>query len=250
MKTSTQRQFKAIKVWIVIACLALLVAYTLYQTARNHQFQFFGDLFYEANINAKVVALTFDDGPSRKGTDPVIRILREHNIKGTFYLNGRHIETKPELVTQLIDAGHEIGNHSYSHKRMVFMGYKQVANEVESTRALIRGVGYEGKIHFRPPYGKNLFILPYYLSKKGITTVTWDVEPETFNQGEDTPELIVKRTMANVKPGSVILLHVMYGDGSTLRALPEIITRLKSRGYDFATVSELIALSRENTTKD
>ena len=232
--------------WLLMVLLGLpMLVYTVFQTARNHQFQFFGDLVYQGDTNDKVVALTFDDGPSHKGTGPVIKILKEHGIRATFYLNGEHIETKPELLTQLINAGHEIGNHSYSHKRMVFMSYSEVAKEVESTTSLIRDFGYTGEIHFRPPYGKNLVVLPYYLANNGITTVTWDVEPETFEPREDTPELIVKRAMEQVRPGSIILLHVMFGEGSTLKALPELITQLKHRGFSFATVSELIALSPE-----
>ena len=233
---------------ILIGIISLLL-YSVFQLSRNHQFQFFGDLIYQVDTNEKVVALTFDDGPSYKGTEPVIAILKEHGIKGTFYLNGRSIQKHPELAALLVDAGHEIGNHSYSHKRMVFMPYSEVAEELESTNKLIRELGYQGDIRFRPPYGKNLFVLPYYLANNDIATVTWDVEAETFNQGEDTPEKIVKRTMESVKPGSIILLHVMYGDGSTLEALPEIIFRLKQRGYGFATVSELIALSPESRVK-
>lgn len=244
MKTTIQRELGSIKTWGIVLLLSItLLALTLFQTARNHHFQFFGDLIYNVYTSEKIVALTFDDGPSKKGTKPVIDILKSHNIKGTFYINGKAIQKNPELAQQLIGAGHEIGNHSYSHHRMVLMSYSEVAKEIESTSKLIRELGYENEIRFRPPFGKKLFMLPYYLSKNDITTITWDVEAETFHQGEDTPEQIVKRTMDNVKPGSIILLHVMYGDGSTLKALPEIITKLKERGYDFATVSELIALS-------
>ncbi|MBL4673533.1 MAG: polysaccharide deacetylase family protein [Arenicella sp.] len=233
---------------ILIISITLLL-YGLFQISRNHQFQFFGKLIYHVDTNEKVVALTFDDGPSHKGTEPIIGILRKHGIKGTFYLNGRSMQQHPELAKQLIDAGHEIGNHSYSHKRMVFMPYGEVAEEIESTSKLIHELGYQREIRFRPPYGKNLFMLPYYLANNDITTVTWDVEAETFNQGEDTPELIIKRTMKSVKPGSIILLHVMYGDGSTLKALPTIISRLKKRGYRFTTVGELIELSPKSLAK-
>lgn len=245
-----QNQIGSVKTWALIAVIVLtILGYSLYQISRNHQFQFFGDLVYEVDTKQKIVALTFDDGPTYKGTKPVLKILKKHNIKATFYLNGKQIQTKPELVRQLIDAGHEIGNHSYSHKRMVFMSLDEIAKEVESTNQLIRAFGYRDEIHFRPPYGKNLFMLPYYLAKNDITTVTWDVETETFNEAQDTPELIVKRTMDDVKPGSIILLHVMYGNGSSLKALPEIITQLKKRNYSFATVNELIKLSSQSVSK-
>lgn len=234
----------SIKVWLLAILLALpILAYALRQVSRSDQFQFFGNLIYEVDTKEKVVALTFDDGPTEKGTSSVVEILKHHNVKGTFYINGKSIKKSPELTRQLIDAGHEIGNHSYSHKRMVFMSYGEVAKEVESTSKLIQDLGYEDEIRFRPPFGKKLFTLPYYLGENDITTVTWSVETETFNEGQDTPELIVKRAMDSVKPGAIILMHVMYGDGSSLKALPEIIIRLKKQGYTFATVSELIALA-------
>lgn len=234
---------------VILIATTIVLLYSAFQISRNHQFQFFGKIISHVETDKKVVALTFDDGPTYKGTEPVIEILRQHEIKATFYLNGRPMQQHPELATLLIDAGHEIGNHSYSHKRMVFMPYSDVAEELESTSKLIRELGYQGEIRFRPPYGKKLFMLPYYLANNDITTATWDVEAETFHQGEDTPELIVKRTMKSVKPGSIILLHVMHGDGSTLKALPEIISRLKQRGYRFATVSELIELSPKSLVK-
>ena len=235
--------------WLLVTVLALpIFAYILFEISRSDQFQFFGKLIYEVDTKEKIVALTFDDGPTIKGTDPVLKVLKDHDIKATFYLNGSSIKKSPKLTRQIIDAGHEIGNHSYSHKRMVFMSYSEVAREIESTTKLIKELGYEGEIRFRPPFGKKLFVLPYYLSKNDLTTITWSVETETFNPGEDTPELIIKRAMTSVKPGAIILLHVMYGDGASLKALPEIITRLKQQGYSFTTVSELIALSEKSTS--
>ncbi len=234
---------------LIVVLIPTIVAYLLFQLSRNPEFQLFGDLVYRIDTNEKVVALTFDDGPTERGTKPILELLQREGIEGTFFLNGKSIKANPHLARMLIDAGHEIGNHSYSHKRMVFMSYSKVAQEVESTTELIRSLGYRNEIRFRQPYGKSLLMLPYYLDKKDITTVTWDVESETFTKGEDTPQKIEQRTLNSVKPGSIILFHVMYGDGSTLDALPKIITKLKKRGYRFATVSELIALSEKSTDK-
>jgi len=250
IRAMTFPQNGSLRMWALIVTLILpIVAYLLFQLSRNPEFQLFGDLVYRVDTQEKVVALTFDDGPTERGTKPILKLLQNESIKGTFFLNGKSIDANPQLARMLIDAGHEIGNHSYSHKRMVFMSYARVAQEVESTTELIRDLGYQSEIHFRQPYGKSLFMLPYYLDNKDITTVTWDVESETFIKGEDTPLKIEQRTLNSVKPGSIILFHVMYGDGSTLNALPKIITELKQRGYRFATVSELMTLSAKSTDK-
>lgn len=231
--------------WILYISAGLMLAvYGLFEISRIPQFQLFGDLVYRVNTEEKVVALTFDDGPKPGSTQTVLEILNLENVRGTFYLNGAPMRNNPAETKLIIDGGHEIGNHAYSHRRMVFMSYDEVAREVTDTSKIIREMGYKGEISFRPPYGKSLFVLPYYLQQNNITTVTWDVESETFREGEDTPEKIVQRTLDQVKPGSIILMHLMYGDGSTLEALPTIIKKLKAQGYRFATVGELRSLEK------
>jgi len=247
MKTHSNKQRGGVKTWLLFSIICLLVlSYGLYHLSRNTEFQLFGNLVYQGITEQKVVALSFDDGPTYKGTLPTLEALQRHDIKATFFLTGEGIKARPEIAKQLIEAGHEIGNHSLSHKRMLFMSYRDVANEVETTNQLIRDIGYEGEIHFRPPYGKKLLMLPYYLSEKGITTVMWSVAPESYSEPKESAEGLAKQTMESVKPGSIILLHANYGDGATHQALPEIINRLKNDGYRFVSVSELMALSSKS----
>ena len=124
---------------------------------------------------------------------------------------------------------------------MVLKSYGFVAEELEKTNELITQAGYEGEIHFRPPYGKKLFSLPYYLSNKNITTVTWDVAPETYLEKNASASDISEYVVQNTKPGSIILLHVMFKSRSnSLAAVPLIVKQLKDKGYRFVTVSELI----------
>lgn len=208
---------------------------------KNDQFQLMGDLIYRVDTQEKAIALTFDDGPKPGRTQAILKILEQEKIPATFYLNGKGMERNPNETELLVASGHELGNHSYSHPRMVWMPYSTVADEIESTTKVLRDFGYQGEIRFRPPYGKSFITLPLYLKNHNIQTVTWDVAPEHFD-GSDTPENIYKRTMEQVKPGSIILLHVMYGDGSALKAVPKIIHALKDQGYEFKTVEQLIAL--------
>src|SRR6185369_11972081 len=100
----------------------------------------------------KVVALTFDDGPIEERVDAVLPVLAASGVRATFFVTGAALAERMDLGRRLVAGGHELGNHSYSHMRMVFIRSSTVAREIESTDALIREAGHRGQIHFRPPY--------------------------------------------------------------------------------------------------
>ncbi|WP_439381760.1 polysaccharide deacetylase family protein [Amycolatopsis lexingtonensis] len=191
----------------------------------------------------KIVALTFDDGPDPAGTQAILDTLRAREVPATFFLIGRDIAAHPELAHAIAAAGHEIGNHSFSHERMIGVTPAWVVDEVEATDALIRTTGYRGEILFRPPNGKKLFALPHYLAEHDRTTVTWDVEPDS--DGTPDAATVERTTVDQVRPGSIVLLHAMYAArGQTRQAIGPILDRLKQRGYRFVTVSQLLAARR------
>jgi peptidoglycan-N-acetylglucosamine deacetylase len=223
--------------WII---LLLGIALLLFEISKSRNFQFFGGLVNKAETEDKVVALTFDDGPG-VNTDEILTILREEDVKATFYLTGKEIEQHMDDAKKIAGEGHEIGNHSYSHSRMVLKSPTFIKEEIEKTDDLIRQTGYEGEIHFRPPYGKKLFFLPYYLSKQERKTVLWNIEPESFPEIEGDAEKITEYVAENIEPGSIILLHVMYESREeSLKSVKKIIASLKEQGYDMTTVSELL----------
>lgn len=160
---------------LVIIALTIIMLVSLFFVSKSKSFQFFGKIYPNFETEYKVVALTFDDGPSKK-TNAILSILDSLNIKATFFLNGNQIVEHMEETKRIVLAGHEIGNHSYSHKRMVLKSYGFVKYEIEKTNSLIRMAGYLDKIHFRPPFGKKLFVLPYYLKNNYRKTIMWDVE--------------------------------------------------------------------------
>jgi chitin deacetylase len=224
----------------IIATLGLLViCYSLYLVSKSRSYQFFGELTDKINTNEKIIALTFDDAPSDK-TDEILALLAKKNIKATFYVIGRNAEEYPEEIKNIVREGHELGNHSYSHQRMIFKSPAFIKNEIEKTDQLIRSAGYSGKITFRPPNGKKLFMLPWYLWKNDRKTIMWNIEPDTYCQGD--ADAIVKYTLENIKPGSIILMHPFCGQECTAdrEALPKIIYELESKGYQFQMVSQLL----------
>lgn len=232
--------------WIIASSISLVlvlaVASATYSLARSRTYQLAGELVSRVDTTEKVVALTFDDGPS-DSTPQILDMLAEAGVSATFYLNGAALDRYPEHGARIARAGHEIGNHTYTHRRMVFVSAGTVAREVETTDAAIARTGYRGPVTFRPPHGKKLWTLPHYLAEHRRTTVMWDVEPDSA--GTPETDRIVEETATSVRPGSIVLLHVMDDSRSASRAaVPLIVGRLRADGYRFVTVSELLALGR------
>jgi peptidoglycan/xylan/chitin deacetylase (PgdA/CDA1 family) len=217
----------------------LTAAVVLWNISSSRTFQFFGELVNRVETTDDVVALTFDDGPDPAGAQQVLDVLAEEQVHATFFLMGRDLQAHPDLGRKIAEAGHEIGNHTFNHERMVGVLPGTVAKEIEDTDAEIRKTGYQGEIHFRPPNGKKLFALPHYLSTHDRKTIMWDVEPDSA--GMPTAQQIEQDTLNQAKPGSIILLHPMYASrDQTRQALKPIIRGLKERGHRFVTISALL----------
>lgn len=229
------------KVIITVVSLlgVLVVLYGLFQLTKLRNFQFFGGLTSRVETNEKVIALTFDDAPTQY-SDEILQLLKEKEVTATFYVIGQNIEQMPEEAKRIVEAGHEIGNHSYTHKRMVLKTPSFIENEIEKTNKLIRDIGYTGEITFRPPYGKKLVLLPWYLKQQNMKSIMCDVEPDTYFAGD--AKKMIQYTLEHTKPGSIILLHPFCGEQceANREALPVIIDELKKDGYRFITVSELL----------
>ncbi len=224
---------------IVVVILLVLLSLHLYSASRTTQL--FGEITARVETDKPVVALTFDDGPSPRFTKDVLTILKDRNVKATFFLIGKETAENLPQARLIVDAGHEIGNHSYTHSNMAWMGLASVKDEIERTDAAIRTAGYQGEILFRPPYGKKLLTLPWYLSQHDRKTIMWDVEPDSETATPENADAMTQYVMDHAKNGSIIILHVMYRSRDVSRqALPQIIDGLRQKGFGFVTVSELL----------
>lgn len=220
---------------ILLSLLLILgIGYGVYTWMNLRTYQVFGELVAHVNTKEKLVALTFDDGPT-ENTARILELLDEQNIHATFFLVGDSLAQNPDLGKAIAEQEHQIGNHSYSHERMVFKTPKFIKSEIEKTDEEIRKTGYEGSLDFRPPYGKKLLLLPWYVSAAAKKTIMWDVEVDSTQSSED----IAKHVNDHVTPGSIILLHPMHNT-TDLDAIPLIIKALKKQGYGFLTVDELL----------
>ena len=232
---------KWVKALLVIVVAVIVVTAAAFQISKSRTFQFFGEIVPRVNTGQKVVALTFDDGPTPGVTEEVLSVLDEEGVKATFFVVGSELERHLEEGRKIVAAGHELGNHTYSHQRMVLKTPSFIESEIERTDQLIRQAGYQSTIHFRPPYGKKLILLPYYLARTSRKTITWDVEPDSYPEIAADSDKIVAHVMEKTRPGSIILLHVMYKSRSeSLKEVKGVITGLKGQGYSFKTVSEML----------
>lgn len=199
--------------------------------ADSHSIQLLGSHLAALATRIRSVVLSFDDGPDPASTPEILSVLRSRRVRASFFLIGERIEHYPHLAARIVAEGHQLGNHSYSHPRMVLEHPRAYGRELERTDRLIRSLGYRGTIDFRPPYGQKLVVLPWLLARRHTLSVLWSVDSRDWIDRD--PQSIADRVLRRVRPGSIVLLHERP---VTARALPQILERLRQRGYQFRTI--------------
>ncbi|MCQ6280599.1 polysaccharide deacetylase family protein [Bacillus sp. EB600] len=227
---------KKIGTLVILLVALFLLFFGTYDLMNSRTYQLFGGLISHVDTNKKVVALTFDDGPTNN-VKKILPLLEKYSAKASFFVIGNELKKNPKLGQEIVKAGDQIGNHTFSHQRMVFKTPAYIKTEIERTDRLIRKTGYKGKIDFRPPNGKKLVALPYYLMKHHRDTITWNLEPDTYYTSISAKVDYVNQS---VKPGSIILLHPMYDHtGNEIKTIEGILDTLSKKGYTFVTVNQL-----------
>ena len=186
---------------------------------------------------ARTVALTFDDGPAEETTPRVLAVLREKNVRATFFLVGLKVEKSPELARRTGLDGHVIGNHTYSHPPLFcFLAPRRLRLEIARAQEAIGEVTGRRPVHFRSPVGLRHPLLGLTLERAGLTFVLWSLR--SYDTRSHTSESLRRRILDRIRPGTIVLLHDRPGPGSEamIAALPEIIDRLRADGYTFVTV--------------
>ena len=184
----------------------------------------------------KMIALTFDDGPNIKVTEAILQILKNNDVKATFFVVGKNIKKHPELLKNTAEAEHEIGNHSMTHPHLPKLSAAAIASEIKLTQQLIRKITGRAPVLFRAPFLKHNENVWKCLKKLTLTSVNAALYGDFKGKGELKQH--AAKTVAKVKPGSIILLHERP---VTLQFLDEFIKEIKKQGYRFVTVSELMA---------
>lgn len=190
----------------------------------------------------KRVALTFDDGPDRRFTPQVLDVLKKHDVKATFFLMGSRIKALPDVTRRIDQEGHSIGNHTYWHPKLFRESTDRMKWEVtETDDVLNQVVGFRPKL-FRAPYGGLTEELVENMAEMDLTVVGWSVDSLDWMQL--SAEEVQKNVLSNTQPGSIILMHSgghwTQDLSGMVKALDQIIPKLKQDGIEFVTVSELL----------
>ena len=194
-------------------------------------------ILFEGNKLRNKVALTFDDGPHPEHTEKLLTILDKYNIKATFFFTGENVAAYPGITQRVARSGHLIGGHTVSHKPVSKMGPSELDKEIMNNRAIVNRVVGSNFKYFRPPWGKFNLQTLHYCAMRGITTVLWSLDTRDFEK-QNIQHIVDNVINAKVKSGDVILFH--DNNESTLSALPRIIKNLRDRGFEFATVEEVL----------
>lgn len=222
-----------------IGLLFILISGVLtFQYSRSWQNAFFLNPIYKIKGNEKVVALTFDDGPSPTRTPALLDLLNKHSVKATFFLIGQNIEKYPEIAQAVYNQGHLIGNHSYSHPRLIFKSSSFVREQINKTEQLIKSLGQTEVTYFRPPYTSKYIILPLVLNSLNKELVTGTYDPPSQYISPYNAINVANEVIVNTEKGSIVYLHDGKEDDQQqfIESVELIILGLKENGYKFVRV--------------
>ena len=190
-------------------------------------------------VSGPYIAMTFDDGPHGRNTPKLLKMLRERNIKATFFIVGECAAQLPEVLAQIDAEGHEIGNHSWSHPNLARYSEERVREQLQKTDNVIYQVTNKRCTLFRPPYGSFTDSQKKWAKKEfGYTTILWSVDPLDWKK--PGPSVITRRIVSAAGKGSIVLAHDIHA--GTIAAMPSTLDQLLAKGYQFVTVSELLKL--------
>jgi peptidoglycan-N-acetylglucosamine deacetylase len=197
--------------------------------------------YAQVRVDQPFIAMTFDDGPSSANTPRLLEILKQRNIKATFFLIGENAASNPDLVRQILADGHEIGNHSWTHPQLSKLSDDRVTAEISKTQDAIKEASGFTPTLLRPPYGAITARQREWIeSQFGLSIILWSVDP--FDWKRPGASVITQRILSQVRPGAIILSHDIHKQ--TVDAMPATLDSLIAKGYKFVTVTQLISMNR------
>jgi len=185
-----------------------------------------------ASKSVKKIALTFDDGPNPKSTKAILATLKKHHARATFFMLGSRVEQYPELVDQVVQEGHEIGNHSWSHRDFTKLSQQEIQDEISRTALAVEAAAGASPITVRPPYGATNDLVNEVI---GAKPMLWTID--TVDWKSHNPKAICGIVEKEAKDGSIVLMHDIHE--TTAQSLDKMVSSLQKKGYEFVTVSEL-----------
>ncbi|MDB4617387.1 polysaccharide deacetylase family protein [Verrucomicrobiales bacterium] len=195
--------------------------------------------YTQIKTDQKVIAITFDDGPHPKNTPRLLKMLKDRNIKATFYVVGDMVSSYPDVLKQTAEAGHEIGNHTVTHATLSRLSTSGLRKELaDAHRQIVEITGIAPRT-MRPPGGAiKSSQREYMMEEFGYPTILWSVDPEDWKK--PGVSLVASRLVKGAAPGGILLVHDLHS--STVDAMPSALDQLLAQGYRFVTLTELIAM--------
>lgn len=191
----------------------------------------------------KIIALTFDDGPS-KYTARLLDILEENGAHATFFVLGNRAKNNSELLKRMLDEGHEIGSHTWDHTSFAKLSYSSALENMKKSTNAIKKASGKKPVLVRPPYGAMSDSLKYAATMQDQAIITWSVDPRDWDT--KNPDTVYNKIMSKASNGDIILCHDIHK--STVDAMERVIPDLIDEGYKLVTVSELLTYERDELT--
>lgn len=205
--------------------------------------QWYGRTFTGLARGTKQIALTYDDGPNDPHTLRLLEVLAKHNVHATFFLIGRYVHQRPDIARQVSEAGHVVGNHTFTHPLLTLKSHNEIRKELFDCRSALQDAVGDHSTLFRPPFGGRRPAVLRVARELGLEPIMWNVTGHDWNA---PPAAEIERKVAKqIRGGDVILLHdgghkQMGADRSqTVLATDQLIKRYKSEGYEFVTIPQM-----------
>jgi|ERR1700677_2812072 peptidoglycan/xylan/chitin deacetylase (PgdA/CDA1 family) len=213
--------------------------------------QWYGRTFTSVQRGSRLIALTYDDGPNDPHTLRLLEVLAKHSVHATFFLIGRYVQQRPEIVREIVQAGHVVGNHTFTHPLLTFKSEKEIHLELSQCSSALREVLGEHSNLFRPPFGGRRPAVFRAARALSLEPVMWNV---TGYDWTAPPASTIERKVAQqIRGGDVILLHdgghkQMGADRSnTVIATDHLIANYQSSSYEFVTIPQMMKIKSEGS---
>jgi peptidoglycan/xylan/chitin deacetylase (PgdA/CDA1 family) len=238
----------------MLGALATAAAATAAVVAAGYQSmaptgQWYGRTFTGLPRGTKQLALTYDDGPNEPDTLRLLEVLAKHSVHATFFLIGRYVQQRPDIVREIVGAGHIIANHTFTHPLLTFKSTAEIRRELTACRTAIEdAVGKQSNL-FRPPFGGRGPAVLRIARELHLQPIMWNITGYDWNA--PPASVIEEKVSRRIRGGNVILLHDGGHKGlgadrsQTVQATDALINRYKEEGYEFATIPQMLAKKKE-----
>lgn len=221
--------------FVFFIVLVILQALTITTSAEE-------SVYRSVKTDTKQIAFTFDDGPHPHLTEEILKILDQYQVKATFFMIGQNVKNYPDVANEVIKAGHEIGNHTYSHVHLERLNDSQVAREIEACDDALEELCEYRPHLFRPPEGAINERIQNCANHEDYSLILWSIDTRDWECKDENE--IVNTVLNSIQPGDIILMHDYIGRKSrTPQALKILLPKLIEQGYEPVTVSQLLGFS-------